>query len=307
MNNRSIKFSIIIPTFNREEFILKSIESVINQTYENWELLIIDNQSTDNTIPFVKSIQDSRVYVFQNEKNYERCYSRNRGIELSKGDFVLFLDSDDFFSENHLMNWSQFLIAQETTQNFFFCNKQILENNSFTYPKIENIDMVSNWYEFIFSHPILPGQVCVPKILFSNIRFNSDYLIFEDTAVWLQLLTKAPLVYCNFNSFVYVVHESNSVQISTNFGERRYKSLLKFLNQNKDIVNQIRKKNIQKELSGTLFTISKYYMMKQLRYSAIKYILLSLIKHPVNFQLKHKILVLFKLLFNLSIKEYHYK
>ena len=88
-------FSIILPTFNRSVLITKAIESVINQTYTNWELIIIDDGSTDNTKSVLENyLSDSRIkYFFQ--ENQERSVARNNGIKRAKGDYICFLDSDD--------------------------------------------------------------------------------------------------------------------------------------------------------------------------------------------------------------------
>ena len=96
-------FSIIIPTYNREKFLPKAIESVINQSHNNWELIIVDDGSTDNTKSLIEDYQkkENRIkYIFQ--ENSERSVARNNGIKNAKGDWICFLDSDDLYHETHL-------------------------------------------------------------------------------------------------------------------------------------------------------------------------------------------------------------
>ncbi len=94
-------FSIIIPTFNRAHTIRKPINSVIAQTYIDWELIIVDDGSTDNTKEIVDSYQDPRIrYVWQ--ENQERSEARNHGISLAQGDWMCFQDSDDEYLPEHL-------------------------------------------------------------------------------------------------------------------------------------------------------------------------------------------------------------
>ena len=97
-------FSIIIPTYNREKLIGLAINSVINQTFIDWELIIIDDGSADKTKEVVKPyLKDKRVkYFFQ--KNAERSSARNNGILKSQGKYICFLDSDDKFLTNHLQD-----------------------------------------------------------------------------------------------------------------------------------------------------------------------------------------------------------
>jgi glycosyltransferase involved in cell wall biosynthesis len=90
-------FSIVIPTYNRADLILDTLESVLSQTYKEFEVIVVDNCSTDNTkdvlLPY---IQNGSISFIQHEKNYERSKSRNTGIKHAKGDYITFLDSDDF-------------------------------------------------------------------------------------------------------------------------------------------------------------------------------------------------------------------
>ena len=96
--------SIIMPSYNTAKFISKTIESVLEQTYKNWELLIVDDCSTDGTYTFIKK-EYAGNYKVKIEKlpiNSGACVARNRGIELSKGEYIAFLDSDDAFYEDKL-------------------------------------------------------------------------------------------------------------------------------------------------------------------------------------------------------------
>jgi teichuronic acid biosynthesis glycosyltransferase TuaG len=96
--------SIITPSYNSEKFISETINSIINQTYANWELLITDDYSTDNTIEIVKSYvkNDSRIKLFKLEKNSGASVARNNSINNSKGKYIAFLDSDDLWEKNKL-------------------------------------------------------------------------------------------------------------------------------------------------------------------------------------------------------------
>lgn len=102
-------FSIIIPTYNRAHMISRGIESVINQTYTNWELIIIDDGSTDNTKEVVESYNDSRIQYYW-QKNQERSVARNNGIGKAKGDWICFLDSDDWYDKDCLKFYHDIII-----------------------------------------------------------------------------------------------------------------------------------------------------------------------------------------------------
>lgn len=116
-------FSIILPTHNRAHRIEQSIRSILDQTYANWELLILDDASTDGTekliLPF---LTDSRIRYFKNETNQERCNSRNRGIREAKGEYICFLDSDDYHLPFHLETLYQTIKDHTYPKAFFFTN-----------------------------------------------------------------------------------------------------------------------------------------------------------------------------------------
>ena len=94
--------SIIIPTYNHAKYLGRSLQSVINQTYKNWEVIIIDNHSTDDTLNLVNSFTDERIKYLKIHNNGIIAKSRNLGIKTAKGDWIAFLDSDDWWSYNKL-------------------------------------------------------------------------------------------------------------------------------------------------------------------------------------------------------------
>lgn len=89
--------SIIMPSYNTAKFISKTIESVLEQTYKNWELLIVDDCSTDNTDEIVSKYDDDRIIYLKNKKNSGAAVSRNKALKNAKGKWIAFLDSDDLW------------------------------------------------------------------------------------------------------------------------------------------------------------------------------------------------------------------
>jgi len=109
-DDQPVKFSIVIPTYNREKFIIQTLNSVLQQKYSPYEIIIVDDCSTDNTEsilqPFVES---GKVRYIKHDRNYERSRSRNTGMENATGDFVLLLDSDDLMYPNNLSDAAIFV------------------------------------------------------------------------------------------------------------------------------------------------------------------------------------------------------
>lgn len=114
-------FSVIIPTFNRESFIKQSIDSVLNQTYANFELIVVDDGSTDATQALLKLFNDDRLQIIIQE-NHGVAHARNRGIEKAQGEYLAFLDSDDEWREDKLAKLVE-AIAVNSEMRFFHHNE----------------------------------------------------------------------------------------------------------------------------------------------------------------------------------------
>jgi glycosyltransferase involved in cell wall biosynthesis len=94
--------SVFIPVYNREKYILEAVNSILKQSFTDFELIIVDDGSTDNTPNLLKSIKDKRIKLYFNEKNMGIPYTRNRGLELAEGEFIALLDSDDIAVQDRL-------------------------------------------------------------------------------------------------------------------------------------------------------------------------------------------------------------
>ena len=106
-----MKVSVITPMYNCEKFISETIESVLNQTYTNWEMIIIDDCSTDKSKQIVKQYieRDKRIRLIALNENSGAAVARNKGIEVSSGRFIAFLDGDDLWEPNKLEKQIQFM------------------------------------------------------------------------------------------------------------------------------------------------------------------------------------------------------
>lgn len=113
--------SIIMPSYNTGRFIFESIESVRNQTYTNWELLIVDDNSSDNTDLVISKIEDSRIKYTKSKMNKGAAYSRNLALRNAKGKWIAFLDSDDLWNPDKLEKQIKFMVENEYS---FSCTKR---------------------------------------------------------------------------------------------------------------------------------------------------------------------------------------
>ena len=110
--------SIVMPNYNSEKYIEATINSVLNQTYQNWELILVDDCSTDNSLEIVRSFDDDRIRILQNEVNSGAAVSRNYALREAQGKWVAFLDSDDLWEPTKLEEQLEFMVEN----NYAFIN-----------------------------------------------------------------------------------------------------------------------------------------------------------------------------------------
>ena len=118
--------SVIIPTYNREKLIMPAIDSVLKQTYQDIELIVVDDGSTDRTVELLKTIKDPRFYFVQTERNSGAPAARNIGIKQSKGEYIAFHDSDDIWMPHKLEKQLKFLKENDAdvVGSNFLCEEQ---------------------------------------------------------------------------------------------------------------------------------------------------------------------------------------
>src|SRR5437763_896094 len=103
-------FSVVIPTYNRAEFILNTLNTVFAQSFEDFEVIVVDDCSTDNTVELLAPLIETNKIIFvQHDKNYERAKARNTGAKLAKGKYLTYLDSDDFMYSDNLKDAYDFV------------------------------------------------------------------------------------------------------------------------------------------------------------------------------------------------------
>ena len=137
--------SVIMPTLNREKTIKRAIESVLRQSYNDWELIVVDDGSTDNTMCLVKKLQEKepRIILIQNKGVHGVSGVRNAGIDIAKGNYIAFLDSDDEWTDKHL---EECVLALEET-GYGLCSALWIEEK---YGEVTKIGE-TGWYNYIFN------------------------------------------------------------------------------------------------------------------------------------------------------------
>lgn len=204
-----VLFSIVIPSYNRAGIIGKSIQSVLDQSFTDFELIIVDDGSSDETQSVVDSFQDPRI-SYQWQENSERGRARNLGIEQSSGEYVTFLDSDDLFYPDHLLNAS--FETRNKTNIFWSPNEEIDQNGNVVrqYKDSGNpiVEDLINKGNIMSCHGVF-----VRKEVFEQLKFNEERALAgsEDMDLWLRLAARYDIKKLSQVSNALVHHDMRSV------------------------------------------------------------------------------------------------
>ncbi|MBN9349753.1 MAG: glycosyltransferase family 2 protein [Chitinophagaceae bacterium] len=201
-------FSIIIPTYNRAGLIRKTIDSFLNQTFRNFEVIIVDDGSTDNTEKVIIAIPDSRVRYFKKDNN-ERAAARNFGTQKATGKYVAFFDSDDIAYPNHLEVAAQ--LIDKSLSEIFALNYEIRDENNKLINDSQDFRNINR--QLIKGNLLSCSPVFVKREIAVQFPFDEDKSLTgsEDYLLWLQLAARYPICFSNMRTSAIIQHSGRSV------------------------------------------------------------------------------------------------
>lgn len=215
--NKSIFFTIVIPTYNRGKLILDTLETVLNQSYRDFEIIVVDNCSTDDTDAVLKPlIEKNLIRYIKHDRNYERAQSRNTGMQNAKGDFLTLLDSDDFMYPDCLKDAAEYALQNpeiKVFQNMYeLVNEKREKIYTYTFPSLEN------QYKALSSGNFM---ACIGGFLhrevYTKIQFDATRELTgsEDYEFWFRVLAKYKVGRINKVNSGVLQHEGRSVNFDT--------------------------------------------------------------------------------------------
>ena len=189
--------SIIMPNYNGEKYIEESLNTVLNQTYKNWELLIIDDCSKDKSVEIIREkYNDKRIKLIELKENKGSSHARNIGLEISKGKYIAFLDSDDLWLDEFLEKQVRFL--KENEVSLVYSSYYIIDENS---EEILNPYVVKNKVGYKDILKFLP--IGMLTSVYDTEKIGKYYFdeslgsIRDDYVYWLKILKKLDFAYTN--------------------------------------------------------------------------------------------------------------
>jgi glycosyltransferase involved in cell wall biosynthesis len=198
--------SVIIPCFNHGKYLPVAIRSVKNQTYPAWEIVVVNDGSTDNTQEIVKQYEEV-TYVFQENKGL--AAARNAGIKVSTGKYLLFLDADDFLYPNALSDNVSVLEKYPSIAFVSGAHKKIDTHGNILDDSISNPG-VNHYEELLQGNYIgMHATVLYQRWVFEKFNFNESLDVCEDYELYLRIARKFPVMHHNHFIAAYVLHGSN--------------------------------------------------------------------------------------------------
>lgn len=257
-------FSIVIPLYNKEKDILHTLNSLSLQTFTNYEVIIVDDGSTDQSLEIVQNLNDPRITVYS-KPNEGVAPTRNFGVNKSNGEYVVFLDADDYWYPFHLEDINE-LIKSFPQGNWFatayekkFNKKLITTLNSPIMNKGENWKgIVSNYFENCFADCLAwTSAVCFKKSFFKELGgFDTSITMGagEDTDLWLRAALHSPLVFSNKISATHNLVASNRISNSPTLKRR-------FINLDRYELEALVHPGLKKYLDLNRYSIALQYLL----------------------------------------------
>ena len=304
MNKGKPYFSIVIPLYNKQTHAKETIDTILSQTYQDFEIVIVNDGSKDNSLKIVESIKDSRIRII-NQVNQGVSAARNNGIKESKAPYIVFLDADDIWLSNFLET------IHDMTINFpeagmYATRYELVDNkNQHTsldiqaLPNKNYIGLIPNYFKSVTlgDLPVCASAVCIPKKIFSenNIWFPVDEKYGEDQHVWARVAMKYEIAYNTKVCALYMLGTVNNTTIEGSKEKEPHNSILSLVEFKETIENEEKRKYFDKyiqrsisiQILSNMKNGNKIYGIKQVfRYKLhfkykIKFILLFFI--PISF------------------------
>lgn len=230
------KVSVVIPLYNREKYIAETIESVLLQTFKDFEIIIIDDGSTDNSLKNLEPFKEKVKLITQ--INSERAVSRNNGVKNSTGEYIAFLDSDDIWLPNKLEKQIEILDKnKEIVLVYCACNR-IDENSKKTLTaRRQRVGYSGNISEKLLIRNFIPSPTPIlRRELFNQTEgFKSEYIPYEDWEFWIRFSHLGKFHFIEEPLALYRIHKEQSVQLVS--AERIEKATLALLEDSYKTIN----------------------------------------------------------------------
>jgi len=273
------KVSVIIPTYNRAQYLSEALDSVFSQTYQDFEIIVVDDGSIDNTNEIIKTYADKypvKIKYFY-QRNTGTGAARNRGINEAEGDYIAFLDSDDLWLKEKLKIQVD-ILDNNLEVALTYCRATRI-NNKGEILDIKPAKPALKASDFLYNHRI-PPTVMIRKSCLQKVGiFDAAIRVGEDTDLWLRISLEYKIIFFNRSLTIMRAHDNN-ISLDTKW---MYLGHTKIINKliDRKIKNNFSKRTLEDLLANNFYGLSRTYFHNNKNFKlALKYSLKAVLINP---------------------------
>lgn len=294
-------FSVIVPVYNRAHRLPYVLESLKQQTFQDFQTIIVDDASSDDSYQVALEYDLPNKIVLRNDKNCERCVTRNRGIEIAQGQYICFLDSDDYHLPEHFQKLYDYIVSKDNPVAFFFTNAwDETEDGKRTErccPDYESYDP----YTYFLRYTVNPQRWAVHRDVFKKVQFDPNVTIAEDMDTSLRIVAHDfPVYQLKERTTVYVAASDSFTHGAKDKAERElffYKRIFK----KAELQGKLPRKETNRLKSQCHFHSMEQSFASKERWQTIRHGISSFLLYPVGYNGKTNKIVLVSCLYSIPI------
>lgn len=287
-------FSVVIPTYNRGDFIQRAINSVLKQNFSDFEIIVVDDGSTDATEAVVKSILSEKIRYYKKE-NEERAAARNFGAKIANGRYINFLDSDDMVYPNHLQIAKNFCVSHQNVP-IFHLGYDVKDQQGILLRSVTNIRSINK--TILSGNMLSCNGVFIEKDAMMQNQFNEDRTLssLEDWELWIRMSARYPFLNNNTITSTVVQHDERSVMSSDATRiKNKTKRFVHYV-----LLDEVNKKRFGSNLNKTVasawtYTALHLAMANEHKKEVFRYLLKGILRYPPEVFKKRFLVIMNKL------------
>lgn len=210
-------FSVVIPLYNKELSIENTLQSVLNQTFQEFEIVIVNDGSTDNSVEVVKQFKDERIRII-NQENQGVSTARNKGIKEAKYEWIAFLDGDDLWMENHLEEIVKMMKHYPNEKVYVTSFEYSDKREIYRHPRESSIFKIEDYFKEAIKEPLIWTSIVIVQkdILIQVGLFESHLILGEDKDLWSRLGREFNIIKSRCITAIYRIEAENRSNKKTN-------------------------------------------------------------------------------------------
>ena len=275
-----VDVSVIIPTYNRAERVTRAIDSVLAQTYDSFEIIVIDDYSSDDTAVVVDKYDDSRIRYVKHNENLGACAARNTGIKRSNGQYLAFLDSDDEWDPTKLAKQVSCMEKSPERVGIVYTGYRVQRSNNIELGRIPTKNGDIHQDQLIKDWVSPTSAVMIDRRCFNSVgMFDTDLNARQDYDMWLRLSRKYEFDYVKEPLVTLHIDGEDRISADVDKGISAHKTLLKRISAESESLPFVYRHRI---LASQYFIMARHLQRHGYRRDAVMFFIYSLIKNPVS-------------------------